>query len=126
MPSVGSISFDLSSGPLHGLQEKCEHVEQPGRDGSLYRLRGSEAPESELTGTKFSTTLENAWTHIDNCEALPGSVVTITDDQGETHTNYLIVAVAIVQPPKVTIVHSASLSGSYWRTVMRLTARKLY
>ena len=89
MASVGGISCDMVKGAAETLREQVEVWRQPGVDGVGAQTMGKSEGVSHFLAVIYDTN-ELVETWANSIRALAGTVGTIIDDWGTSHTNMLI------------------------------------
>lgn len=125
MASVGAVSFDLLYGVIDLAGLKTEQIEAPGVDGFGARTLAILANASQVQGTAWAASAAAARTHLTNCKALEGTVVTVTEMDGTAHANCLVVSVEIrPQGPALLAVRPVIESGvTKYQTTCTITVR---
>jgi len=89
---IGGVSCDLLSGPAPALRERVEVWQVPGIDGYGAQTLGKGDAQYSFAAVRFGTSAEvDAW--YASVQALQGSVLTVVDDWGTSHTSILLTRV---------------------------------
>ena len=89
MAAVGGVSCDMVKGNAETLREQVEVWRPPGVDGVGAQALGKSEGVSHFTAVLYDTNAAiETWAN--SLRALAGSVATIVDDWGVSHTNMLI------------------------------------
>jgi len=100
--SIGSETVDeILQGRVPTLGEETELWRIPGHDSYGARKVGQGEAEFSLTTQRILTTENNADAHYTNSQALRATVVTVTDQDGDTHANCLVLGVARIRQQEV-------------------------
>ncbi len=92
--AIGGNACDLVKGTLRALKETIETWRLPGVDGYGAQLLGFGDSSWEFTGVKYDSNANiEAW--FADLEALQGSIISITDDWGETYQRLLVTQVGV-------------------------------
>ena len=89
MAGIGGVGCDMVQGNVRSLKERVEIWQVPGINGYGAQLTGLGDSDAVFTGVEFDSHA-NIITWIAAIEALQGTVCSIVDDQGVTHSNVLI------------------------------------
>lgn len=93
MASIGGVSCDFVRGSSTTLKERLDVYPVPGVDGLGAQKLGRSDSSFRFEAMRLSTHgTVAAW--FASIEALQGTVVSVTDDWGKTHTGLLIVEVS--------------------------------
>lgn len=106
---VGTTACDFLKGAAQGLRQQVMTWSTPGVDGQFALRLGFNEGEFSFTAILFDTEA-NAITWKTALEALQGTVVSITDDQGQVWPNCLI---------------SEVLAAPRWRSAARGTSARV-
>jgi hypothetical protein len=89
MAAIGGITVDIMRGRPSGLRKRVEVWEVLGLDGTGVMTQGRGNRGTELLLIRFGTRATvTAW--FTAVEALQGTIVTVVDDLGDSHTNMLV------------------------------------
>ena len=106
--SIGGHACDFVKGTLRALKETVETWRLPGVDGYGAQLLGFGDSSWQFTGVLYdSNTNVEAW--FADLEALQGSIISITDDWGETYSNFLVTEVGV--PSKTPAIGAGGARG---------------
>lgn len=93
MPSAGSVTCDLLSGPAPELRERVETWQVPGIDGYGAQKLGKGDAEYTFRAVLFGTAADiDAW--YVTVQALQGTIVTVTDDWATAAGTILVTKVS--------------------------------
>jgi hypothetical protein len=112
MATIGAVSFDTLHGNAVKEAEIVEQWSRMGTDGSGARKVGKRSRPLPWTGTKWSDSAAAADTHVETCQALAGTVVTITDEWGIERTNCLIVSADPLQNDRGDHISQVLVAGA--------------
>ena len=115
MASIGSETVDeILNGRVPTLGEQTEIWQIPGHDGYGVRKLGTGAAEFNLTTSRVLSTENAADTHYTNAQALRSTVISVTDQDNDVHTNCLVTNVARLRQHQVN-----DGSGIKYRVVLQ-------
>ena len=92
MAGIGGTSCDLVKGNVRQLKERVVTWQVPGIDGYGAQLTGLGDSDAIFTAIEFDSHA-NIMTWFAAIEGHQGSVISIVDDQGVTHSNVLVTKV---------------------------------
>lgn len=95
-PSVGSITTLTMQGRVSTLQQSMEEISRRGVDGVAFVKVGKRAPASVVTTETDVANSSAIASHVNACVALVGTLVTVTQPDGTTVPNVLILGVEFV------------------------------
>ena len=102
---IGSYTFIKLEGSVVGFTEAMEDITRPGVDGVAIRYQGQRAPEFEMISEADVSSKSGVATLMALYRALVGTLVTVKDDLGNSHT---YIAVKGVQQEFEVPITSAS------------------
>lgn len=89
MAAIGGVSCFSLHGPIGDLKERSETYQHPGFDGFGIQLLGQGDSNFNLIAKQIANIATvTAWKLA--VEALQGTVVSVTDDTGETYTSLFV------------------------------------
>jgi hypothetical protein len=91
MVAIGGITVDLMNGFPATMQQRVDMWQTPGIDGYGAQKIGRGNGEYALSTITYKTSDADANSHIAACAALAGTVVSITDEWGDTYSSSSIV-----------------------------------
>lgn len=105
MAAIGGTSCSYVHGGVPDMVAATEVWARPGIDGHGARTLGLRGPVFTLRAVKFgSDATVNSWR--DSLAAIVSTIVTVTDDHNEAHTNCLVLA--LDQPQKSVALHAGN------------------
>ena len=114
MSAIGSENFIAIRGEIDVLGETLELITRPAEDGVAFRKMGKHSrPFRLVTFADVDTGGTPVKTKIAAYKALVGTLVTITDDLGEAHTNIMIRDVRPVSARNVVGTVGGLTAGDY-------------
>lgn len=98
MATLGSVTCDIINEreAAHTLRQRTETWQTPGVDGYGAQTLGRGDSAIRFEVVKYDNR-DNLETWIGNVEAVQGTVVSITDNDGVVFTNVLVTAVRVVE-----------------------------
>lgn len=90
MSSIGAVSFDIMRGLPQSLRTRTEAWETPGISGVGALRLGEGDAEFELVCVKYAVDNAAALVHAGYVDNLQGTVVTVTDDNGDAYLSVLV------------------------------------
>jgi len=114
MASIGSASFHTATGSPFLLQTYDEEYTRPGINGHGFHELGKRATEFTVNTFEDFTSASSAKSAYVGYAALVGTLVTYTDDHGNTYTNCQVRSVTLTQPIRRALnAVGGSNSGEY-------------
>ena len=118
--SIGGYSFNKFNGAISHQATRIETLDRPGVDGSIFIDFGSKAPPSIVISSVDVDTLAAVDSTMDNYRTKQGTLVSVVDSDGVTHSNVLVHSVEQIGS---SVVVAASAGGSTSTPEAVLTAR---
>lgn len=120
MPSIGAYSFVTFRGSINPLAEEIEIITRPGVDGVAAKQMGKRAQAATILTEVDVLDAAALTTLVAGYRAIRGSLVTVVDGAGRTHTNILVADVRHVRTQGITahagglVADSTLLVGAEW------------
>lgn len=101
MASIGGNTVIIFSGAVQSANRTIEDITRPGADGHSYRTLGLKSPASTVQTAVDCADATTVQTVKATYRGLVGSIVTVIDAKGTTHTNIIVEGVDIQEQPIV-------------------------
>ena len=119
MPSIGGYSMLTIRGEFQSLGQTVEPITRPNIDGEALRIVGQRGQPFVMRSLVDVDDAAAAETEAGIYKGLQGTLVTIVDDHGQTHTNVAVLAVRVMRKRAVkTAAGGLSTSQGYLVTAI--------
>lgn len=116
MPAIGGISFVTLKGGIQDFGEMVQTITRPGVDGVGFRKTGQRSDPFVLASMVDYSSAAAAQTGYESYKDKQGTLVSITDELGVSHSNFMVHKVERVSCRYAKVIGGV---GSGFRYVLR-------